>query len=429
VPLAQPYRAFVKEVLEHQVFPVRHYTPGGEIIRPYDVTSWSLPLHYGVEAVEVVVRSEALESVLAPLPEGWGNSAAPGMEGVWGLGFSAQSNDSYRAVFQALQGQARVYRLREPLAKAGRELPAGSFLVRGDGDLLARLAGLVANQPLVLTDEPETRMLALTLPRIALVESYFHDMDAGWTRYLFDSYDIPYRVLRPGDLGKVELDDAFDVVVFPDISQSVLAEGKEDWRGRYYAPDYPPKYRETVGEDGIDGLRDLLDEGGVVVAWGRSGAYLLEQLGEPGGDKNKGAAEVIELPARDISEDLAQGGLFVPGAFLRLTFLEGHELTLGMPREWGGFSRGRPVFETSIPSLDTDRRVVAVYPEKDILLSGYLEGEEQMGGKAAAVWVRRGRGQLALFGFQPQFRASTPATYKLVFNALLLPDPELVADH
>ena len=37
------------------------------------------------------------------------------------------------------------------------------------------------------------------------------------------------------------------------------------------------------------------------------------------------------------------------------------------------------------------------------------------------VWVRAGEGQLVLFGIRPQFRGSTPATFKLVFNALLLP--------
>jgi hypothetical protein len=37
------------------------------------------------------------------------------------------------------------------------------------------------------------------------------------------------------------------------------------------------------------------------------------------------------------------------------------------------------------------------------------------------VWVRAGKGQLVLFGIRPQFRGATPVTFKLVFNALLLP--------
>ena len=53
VRLSQPYRAFVKEVMESQRYPERHYTPGGELIRPYDITSWSLPLHMGVRSIQV----------------------------------------------------------------------------------------------------------------------------------------------------------------------------------------------------------------------------------------------------------------------------------------------------------------------------------------------------------------------------------------
>ena len=67
VRLSQPYRAFVKEVLESQVYPERHYTPGGELIRPYDITSWSLPLHMGVRAIQVDTRSDDLEGLLEPV--------------------------------------------------------------------------------------------------------------------------------------------------------------------------------------------------------------------------------------------------------------------------------------------------------------------------------------------------------------------------
>ena len=69
-----------------------------------------------------------------------------------------------------------------------------------------------------------------------------------------------------------------------------------------------------------------------------------------------------------------------------------------------------------------DRRVIGKFPKKDILLSGYLEHEEKLGNKTAIVWLKKGRGQLVLFAFHPQFRASTAASYKLLFNAILLPE-------
>jgi hypothetical protein len=36
------------------------------------------------------------------------------------------------------------------------------------------------------------------------------------------------------------------------------------------------------------------------------------------------------------------------------------------------------------------------------------------------VWLKKGRGQVVLYSFVPNFRGSTPATNKLIFNALLL---------
>jgi len=92
-----------------------------------------------------------------------------------------------------------------------------------------------------------------------------------------------------------------------------------------------------------------------------------------------------------------------------------------MQNEAGVFFRGEPVFATSIPNFDMDRRVIGKFPEKNILLSGYCENEEKIGNKSVLLWLRKGKGQLVLFGFNPQFRASTPVSYKLLFNAVLLP--------
>jgi hypothetical protein len=103
-----------------------------------------------------------------------------------------------------------------------------------------------------------------------------------------------------------------------------------------------------------------------------------------------------------------------------LNLVQDHPLTLGMPEQIGVFSRGRPVFETSVPVFDMDRRVIGTYPEKDVLLSGYSAKDELMGNKAAMIWMKKGKGQYVLYGFGPQFRASTQASYKLLFNALLL---------
>ena len=91
-----------------------------------------------------------------------------------------------------------------------------------------------------------------------------------------------------------------------------------------------------------------------------------------------------------------------------------------MEDEIGVFFRGKPVFTTSLPRFDMDRRVIAKFPEEDILLSGYAEKEEILKDRSALVWLKKGKGQLVLFGFNPQFRGSTNVSFKLLFNSLLL---------
>ena len=48
IPLAQPYGRFVNEMLTEQRYPEVKLVAGKEIVRPYDVTAWTLPLMMGV---------------------------------------------------------------------------------------------------------------------------------------------------------------------------------------------------------------------------------------------------------------------------------------------------------------------------------------------------------------------------------------------
>ena len=162
----------------------------------------------------------------------------------------------------------------------------------------------------------------------------------------------------------------------------------------------------------------FLEQGGIIVSWGLSTSLFEGKLTIP---RQKEEKENFRLPFRDISSDMQKEGLYVPGSLIRVKLLHDSPLTVGLPSEIGVFSRGRPVFATSVPYFDMDRRVIGWYPEKNILMSGYAEHTDLLGNHSAVVWLKKGKGQMVLFGFNPQFRASTQASFKLLFNSLLLP--------
>jgi hypothetical protein len=418
IPLAQPFRAFIKEVMETQEYPERHYTPGGELIEPYDITSWSLPLHRSITAREIDTRSEKLEGMLSPI-QGRYDLSGPFETEVHAVVLTVNSNESFRAAFRALAEGFRVERLQEDEVIKGETFEKGSFVIYYDSKKKEGWEALLDELPFrpgQVSDKRAMKTVPVTVPRIALVETYFHDMDAGWTRYLFDTYHVPFTVLHPDQFSGADLAGTFDVIIFPDNDKSILMTGKRKSGESYYLGSYHPDYVKGIEEKGMQNLMTFSDQGGIIIAWGRS-ANLFEGVLKI---KHKDSEEEFQLPFRDISDQLVKKGLQVPGSLMKLNLVQDHPLTLGMPEQIGVFSRGRPVFETSVPVFDMDRRVIGTYPEKDVLLSGYSAKDELMGNKAAMIWMKKGKGQYVLYGFGPQFRASTQASYKLLFNALLL---------
>ncbi len=408
VPLAQPFRAFVKEIMEIQYFPERHYTPNGKLIKPYDITSWSLPLHKGLESYEIDIRSEAFEKKWTEITSEYSLSDNQTANDYAYVILSANNNESYQLVFEALAAGVSIEQLDAPFETA----PAGSFVIKKNKKL-NKLLEKAKVTPLFTNNAPNVATRKLDMPRIALVETYMHDMDAGWTRFVFDTYQLPFTVVHPGDFESTDF-SKFDVVIFPDANSDVLMHGKYKRGGAYHITSYPPEYTKGIGSKGMAKLMAFSENGGIVISWGKSTKLFDGELKAPNGEK-------FQLPYSDISSGLNKKGLYCPGSFVQLLLKPDHPLTYGMEASTGVFYRGKPVFSTSFPNFDMDRRVIGTFPEKNILLSGYMENEKLISNRAGMIWMKKGKGQFILMAFSPIFRSSTPTSYKLVFNSILLP--------
>ena len=68
IPMAQPFRAHAKDLLEIQRYPRRRPNANSPPERPYDIAGWTLPLQMGVNAISVVNRFEADSELLSDIP-------------------------------------------------------------------------------------------------------------------------------------------------------------------------------------------------------------------------------------------------------------------------------------------------------------------------------------------------------------------------
>jgi len=242
-------------------------------------------------------------------------------------------------------------------------------------------------------------------PRIDLFAIYHSSVpsqDEGWTRWMLESKKISYGVLTdkelragvtvykpsPGVTGK------YYTLLIPDQPARTLLEG-------YRSGSMPPELTGGLGPEGVKTLRDFVETGGTLVFLNRAANFAIEQF---------------KLPLRNVVAGLPRTDFYVPGSILRIELDTSHPIASGMPKETIAWAEDSPVFEvTNDPSV----HVIASYPaDKDPLLSGWLLGGELIKGKAAIVEVTMGKGRVILFGFRPQYRAQSLATYQLFFNAL-----------
>ena len=75
----------------------------------------------------------------------------------------------------------------------------------------------------------------------------------------------------------------------------------------------------------------------------------------------------------------------------------------------------------AMPRAEDRPRVIVAFakPADKLLLSGMLEGGDELAGKAVVIDAPRGKGHIVLFANNPMWRANTQGSYALVMNAIL----------
>ena len=240
--------------------------------------------------------------------------------------------------------------------------------------------------------------------RVGIYKSHVPSIDEGWTRWAVEQWSYH----DPGKKDYTSLDDAraragnlradFDAIVIPDQSPRAILEG-------YRKGSMPEELTGGLGKEGVKALREFVEQGGTLVALNQASDFAVEQLG---------------LPLRDVTEGLKRTEFYCPGSILRTILDTSQPIAKGMPRESIAWVEDSPVFEIKDEKEAAARvRVVARYPDAGTpLLSGWLLGAERIRGKAALVDVSLGKGHVYLFGFRPQYRGQSLATYPLFFNAI-----------
>lgn len=400
--LDQPFGPYVHDLLEDQKYPEIPNTQ-----RPYDITGWTLWRMMGVACDRVDFPAEAppvgaiLESRvtgITTIPENIKSQKYVAIDG--------RSNDAFRAAMRIISEQKWLGRSTVSLKTAGgRVMEPGAFLVNsadmpdGGGWLTEGLSIEVA----ACADPGAGAIQQYNGVKIGIFEPSEPSIDRGWTQFVIDHYIWKPQIVRSEDVARVL--PLLDTFILPESSPEVLWDGGSRSDAKLSRVAMPKEFLGGIGGDGVKALRAFVERGGTLIALGTSCDFLIERM---------------DLPVTNILKGVKREEFSCPGSLLKLEIVPGSSLALGMPSETAAFFASNVAFRTTPSNIKFERHVLARYPvEGELLLSGYLKGEEKLRGAAAAVEIGVGKGKIVLFGARVQHRAQTDATFKLLFNSVL----------
>jgi hypothetical protein len=228
--------------------------------------------------------------------------------------------------------------------------------------------------------------------RIAIYKGWTGNIDEGWTRFVFDTFNVPFKSLLDGEVKQGNLSSAYDVIILPSQHEKEIVDGN--------APStYPPEFTGGISTAGVGNLKKFVEDGGTLICFDASCELPIKQFG---------------LPLRNVLEGLKSSDFYCPGSILSVDVNNSHPVARGLPRSVDVYFINSSAFETTDPNV----QVIARYAKENVLRSGWLLGANHIKGQIALAEVNLGRGRVVLFGFRPQHRGQTWGTFPFIWNSI-----------
>ncbi|MBA2291984.1 MAG: hypothetical protein H0W15_05940 [Gemmatimonadales bacterium] len=386
----------------------------------YDITAWSLPLTYGLDAAwtdNAEPLGGELRDIAMPGP------VRPPARATSAYVIPAGSRSTSVMALSLLREGVNVAAASEPLRAGGASYPMGTLVVRVARNEAGVHEKVVAAQALSGADVyavnsafPDSGQIGIGSmavgpvhrPRILVMAgdgvSQTGYGDVWW--YLERELQQPFVPVDPRRFGSVAL-DRFNVVVLP-----------------------PGNYTSTLGATGMNRLRDWVRGGGLVIALGSAVSTLEEkELGlrtpvdAPKSEDRKLEASDTVVMAREPVPFVSPSAVgnqepeSTPGAIGRATLDRTHWLTWGYDRD----QIAVPLPDRYMrPSKNADN--VVMFTDRDAVIAGFTwpgNTDRFLTGSVWATVESFGRGTVVAFAENPLFRGFWRGTARLFENALV----------
>ena len=247
--------------------------------------------------------------------------------------------------------------------------------------------------PLKKGDESPIKNPVKQPVRVGIYRGSMGNMDEGWTRYVFDTFNVPYSSVRDDDMRKGALNAKFDALILPSQAATQIENGNASGT-------FPAEYTGGMTEAGMKNLKEFVTSGGMLICFDNACDLAIKEF---------------NLPLHNVLEGVRSSEFYCPGSVVALEVDNKNPIAATLPATLPAYFINSSAFAAA---ADANVHVVARYAKQNVLLSGWLLGEDKLSGQIALAEVGVGKGRIVLFGFRPQHRGQTWGTLPFIWNAL-----------